>query len=140
MHLYMQVLLAVPFAVFANGYLYFSWEINRVSKSFQVVNIKNACFSKLKTLCLHFETQFVGLWSILLVSSHRAMLIGVVLWEKIVCVSRRENQVSRKYQYGHSGELIKSRFWYTGCRGPFLKYNKANNISSTGKRRLALEC
>ena len=59
MHLYKQVLLTVPFAVFANGCLYFSWEINRVSESFQEVNIKNACFLKLKTQCLRFNTQFV---------------------------------------------------------------------------------
>ena len=26
----------------------------------------------------------------------------------------------RHYQYGHSGELIKTRFRYTGCRGLFL--------------------
>ena len=50
MHLYMQVLLTVPFAVFADGCIYFSWEINRVSKSFQVVNIKNACFLELDSI------------------------------------------------------------------------------------------
>ena len=67
-----------------------AWEINCVSKSVQVVNIKNACFSKLKTQCLHFKTQFVV--------------------------------------------VNKNRFRYTGCRGLFLKYNKANNISSTEKK------
>ena len=40
----------------------------------------------------------------------------------------------RHYQYGHSDELIKTRFRYTGCRGLFLKYNKANNTSSTEKK------
>ena len=69
-----------------------AWEINRVSKSVQVVNIKNACFLKLKTQCLRFKTQFVV--------------------------------------------VNKNRFRYTGCRGLFLKYNKANNISSTEKKEI----
>ena len=73
-----------------------------------------------------------------------------VMRQSCLCFKERESSLEevvkivnfrcRHYQYGHSGELIKTRFRYTGCRGPFLKYNKANNISSTGKRRLALEC
>ena len=36
------VLLVCAFAVGANGYCYFSWEINCFSKSSRVINIKNA--------------------------------------------------------------------------------------------------
>ena len=70
--------------------------------------------------------------------------------ESCLCFKERESSLEevvkivnfryRHYQYGHSDELIKTRFRYTGCRGLFLKYNTANNISSTGKRRLSLEC
>ena len=40
------------------------------------------------------------------------------------------------YQYGHSGELIKTRFSHTGFRGLLLKYNKANITSSTEKKEI----
>ena len=90
MHLYMQVLLAVPFAVFVNGCFNFSWEINRVSKSFQVVNIKNACFSKLKTQCLRFETRFVGVGSVLLFSSHHAISSLALCNETKLCAFQGE--------------------------------------------------
>ena len=73
-----------------------------------------------------------------------------VMRQSCLCFKERESSLEevvkivnfrcRHYQYGHSGELIKTRFRYTGCRGPFLKYSKANNISSTGKKRLDLEC
>ena len=54
--LYMRVLLANAFAVHVNGYCYFFSEISCISKSFQVVNIKNAGFSKLETRFSCFKT------------------------------------------------------------------------------------
>ena len=55
---YTQVLLVCTFAEHA-GYTYVSPEINRFMKSYQLVNIKNACFSKLETRFSCFETGFV---------------------------------------------------------------------------------
>ena len=52
----MQVLLVGAFALCAGGHCYVSQEINRFSKSFQVANIKNAGFLKLKTRFSHFGT------------------------------------------------------------------------------------
>ena len=49
--------------------------INRFLKSFRVVNIKNAGFSKLKTRFSCFETQFIRGSSIVPVLSHHATLL-----------------------------------------------------------------
>ena len=62
--MYTQVLLVGAFAVRANGY-YVSREVNRFSKSFRVVNLKSAGFSKLETRFSRFKTRFVRVWSIL---------------------------------------------------------------------------
>ena len=53
------MLLFSAFALRAGGHCYVSQKINRFSKSFQVANIKNAGFSKLKTRFSRFETRFV---------------------------------------------------------------------------------
>ena len=58
-----------------NGYCYVSQEINCFLKSFRVVSIKNASFSKLETRFSCFETRFVRGSSIVPVLSHHAMLL-----------------------------------------------------------------
>ena len=62
----MQVQLVGSFTVSATGYCYFSQEINRFSKPFQVVNIKNAGFLKLETQFFHFcpvtQRSFIALY------------------------------------------------------------------------------
>ena len=73
-----QVQLFGAFAVRASGPCYVSREINRFSKSFQVANIKNAGFSKLKTWFLRFETRFVRDLSIVpVLSRHTTLLISL---------------------------------------------------------------
>ena len=52
-----------------------SKSLNRSSKSFQVANIENAGFLKLKTRFSHFETRFVRGSSIVPVLSHHATLL-----------------------------------------------------------------
>ena len=71
----MQVPLVCAFNVCANDYCYVSWEINRFLKSFRVVSIKNAGFSKLKTRFSCFETRFIRGSSIVPVLSHHATLL-----------------------------------------------------------------
>ena len=61
--------------VCANGYCYVSQEINRFLKSFRVVSIKNAGFSKLETQFSCFETRFVWGSSIVPVLSCHATLL-----------------------------------------------------------------
>ena len=104
----------------------------------------NVCVLKLNLL------QFEVFFSFHLITASRNAHYCCVMRQSCLCFKERESSLEevvkivnfryRHYQYGHSDKLIKTRFRYTGCRGPFLKYNKANNISSTGKRRLALEC
>ena len=67
----MQVLLVRAFSYMS----YVSREINRFLKSFQVVSIKNAGFSKLETRFSCFETRFVWGSSIVPVLSHHATLL-----------------------------------------------------------------
>ena len=55
--LYTQVLLVGAFTVRANGYCYVFRETNRFSKSFRVVNIENAGFSKLETRVFAFPNS-----------------------------------------------------------------------------------
>ena len=73
--LYTQVPLVCAFNVWANGYFYVSWEINRFLKSFRVVSIKNAGFSKLETWFSRLKTRFIWGSSIVPVLSHQAMLL-----------------------------------------------------------------
>ena len=101
----------------------------------------NVCVLKLNCWSLKYSSVFISSCN----AHQRCVMRQSCLFFKERESSLKEvvkivNFRYRHYQYGHSGELIKTRFRYTGCRGPFLKYNKANNISSTGKRRLALEC
>ena len=57
---YTQVLLVCTFAEHAKVILiYVSPEVNHFTKSYRLVNIKNACFSKLETRFSRFETGFV---------------------------------------------------------------------------------
>ena len=67
----MQVLLVCAFSYMS----YVSREINRFLKSFQVVSIKNAGFSKLETRFSCFETRFVRGSSFVPVLSCQAMLL-----------------------------------------------------------------
>ena len=104
----------------------------------------NVCVLKLNLL------QFEVFCCFHLIRASRNAHQHCVMRQSCLCFKERESSLEevvkivnfryRHYQYGHSDKLIKTWFRYTGCRGPFLKYNKANNISSTGKRRLALEC
>ena len=74
----MQVPLVCAFNVCANDYCYVSWEINRFLKSFRVVSIKNAGFSKLETRFSCFETRFVRGSSIVPVLHCRATLLLIL--------------------------------------------------------------
>ena len=74
----MQVPLVCTFNVCANGYSYVSWEINCFLKSFRVVSIKNAGFSKLETRFSCFETRFVRGSSIVPVLHCRATLLLIL--------------------------------------------------------------
>ena len=143
MHLYMQVLLTLPFTVFAC--------LKNPFKILSSGEYKKCLFLETQVLIFVFWNSIC--WSLkyssVFISSRNAHQCCVM---RQICLRFKERESSfeevvkivnfryRHYQYGHSGELIKTRFRYTGCRGPFLKYNKANNISSTGKRRLAREC
>ena len=69
------MLLVRAFNVCVNGYCYVSREINRFLKSFRVVSIKNAAFSKLETRFSCFETRFVRGSSIVPVLSCDATLL-----------------------------------------------------------------
>ena len=71
----MQVPLVCTFNVCANGYCYVSQEINCFLKSFRVVSIKNARFSKLETRFSCFKTRFVRGSSIVPVLSPHATLL-----------------------------------------------------------------
>ena len=71
----MQVPLVRAFNACANGYCYVSQERNCFLKSFQVVSIKNASFSKLETRFSCFETRFVWGSSIVPVLSRHATLL-----------------------------------------------------------------
>ena len=73
--LYTQVPLVRAFNVCVNGYCYISREINHFLKSFRVVSIKNAAFSKLETRFSCFETRFVRGSSIVPVLSCDATLL-----------------------------------------------------------------
>ena len=71
----MQVPLVRAFNVYVNGYCYISREINCFLKSFWVVSIKNAGFSKLETRFSCFKTRFVWGSSIVPVLSRHTMLL-----------------------------------------------------------------
>ena len=95
---------------------------------------KNGGFWKLETRFSCFETWFIRILSILWVLSRHATLLSVVWWvksETFLKVSKKRkssfedlvktvNLRYRHYWWGHSGELIKTRFRY---RVLFLKYN-----------------
>ena len=70
-----QCPLVRAFSVCANGYCYVSQEINCFLKSFRVVSIKNAGFSKHETRFSCFKTWFVRGSSIVPVLSHYATLL-----------------------------------------------------------------
>ena len=71
----MQGPLVRAFNSVANGYCYVSREINRFLKSFRVVSIKNAGFSKLETRFSCLETRFVRGSSIVPVLSRLATFL-----------------------------------------------------------------
>ena len=80
--MYSQVLLASAFIVRVTGYCYVSWEINRFSKFFRVMNTKKCWFLETQTRFLCFETRFVHVSSTLWVLSPHATFLSIVWWVK----------------------------------------------------------
>ena len=119
MHLYMQVLLTLPFTVL------------RVSKILSSGEYKKCLFLKTQISIFVFWNSIC--WSLkyssVFISSRNAHQCCVM---RQICLRFKERESTfeevvkivnfryRHYQYGHSDELIKTRFRYTGCRGLFL--------------------
>ena len=122
------MLLVCAFAVGANGYYYFSWEIkNCFLKSSWVINIKNAGsrlphFRKFPISIfqnsIHLSFKVVFLTTVFICCT---MLRSIAWRDKNSCkgVSRT---LSIRSSWGTNN--IKTRFSYPGCRFPFSKYNK----------------